>query len=87
MSQFVSFEVAEDIDDVTLESESCDGESIVTLMLISLMILSIMRVLRIIMHLKMFLESMMMYLQILLLDLIFHKSQAIIVLMMRSVMK
>ena len=60
MSQFVSFEVAEDIDDVTLESESRDGESIVTLMLISLMILSIMRVLRIIMHLKMFLESMMM---------------------------
>ena len=60
MSQFVSFEVAEDIDDVTLESESCDGESIVTLMLISLMILSIMRVLRIIMRLIMFLESMMM---------------------------
>ena len=60
MSQFVSFEVAEDIDDVALESESRDGESIVTLMLISLMILSIMRVLRIIMHLKMFLESMMM---------------------------
>ena len=60
MCQFVSFEVAEDIDAVTLESESCDGESIVTLMLISLMILSIMRVLRIIMCLKMFLKIMMM---------------------------
>ena len=60
MCQFVSFEVADNIDGVTLESESCDGESIVTLMLISLMILSIMRVLRIIMRLKMFLESMMM---------------------------
>ena len=60
MPQFVGFEVAESIDDVTLESESCDGESIVTLMLISLMILSIMRVLRIIMRLIMFLEIMMM---------------------------
>ena len=87
MSQFVCFEAAGDNEDVTLENDNCEGETRSDIDVVFITILSIMRVLRIIMRLKVFLESMMIQLEILLLDLIFHKSQAIIALMMISVMK
>ena len=87
MSQFVCFEMAEYNDDVTLENESSEGENMSDTDVDFIDDTEYNESVENYYMFENFLESMMMQLEILLLDLIFHKSQAIIVLMMRSVMK
>ena len=87
MSQFVCFQMAEYNDDVTLENESSEGENMSDTDVDFIDDTEYNESVENYYMFENFLESMMMQLEILLLDLIFHKSQAIIVLMMRSVMK
>ena len=87
MSQFVCFQMAEYNDDVTLENESSEGENMSDTDVDFIDDTEYNESVENYYMFENFLESMMMQLEILLLDLIFHKSQATIVLMMRSVMK
>ena len=86
MSEFVYFE-ADDDNDVILEDDRLsEVETVSDAEFIDNTEYNV-GVLRIITHLKMFLESMMMQLETPLLVLTFHESQIIIVLMIISAMK